>query len=54
VVNVISGYFSDPTNYKRLWVISAGPNGRFDTNANATATTDITGDDIGVMLTQQQ
>lgn len=53
IVNVISGYYSHATNYKRLWVMSAGPNGRFDTSANATATTDITGDDIGVMLGQQ-
>lgn len=52
-INVISGWQTNATNYKRLWVISAGPNGRFDTNANATATTDITGDDIGVMLTQR-
>ena len=42
------------TTYKRLYVLSAGPNGRFDTNANATATTDITGDDLGVLMTQRQ
>ncbi len=53
VVNIISGHFQHATLYKRVWVLSAGPNGRFDTNANATATTDIGGDDIGVMLTQQ-
>ena len=53
VINVISGYFANATNYKRLWVVSAGPNGRFDTSANATATTDLAGDDIGVMLSQQ-
>ena len=53
VINIISGYYSHATLYKRVWVMSAGPNGRFDTSANATATTDITGDDIGVMLTQQ-
>jgi prepilin-type N-terminal cleavage/methylation domain-containing protein len=53
VINVISGYFANATNYKRLWVVSAGPNGRFDTSANATATTELAGDDIGVMLSQQ-
>lgn len=53
VVNVISGHNNNATNYKRLWVISAGPNGRFDTVATATAVTEITGDDIGVMLTQR-
>jgi hypothetical protein len=54
VINVISGHTYNATNYKRLWVISAGPNGQFDTNANATATTEITGDDIGFMVYQVQ
>lgn len=53
VVNVIAGFFANATNHKRLWVISAGPNGRFDTSANATATTDVTGDDIGFMVNQR-
>lgn len=53
VVNVISGFLANATNYKRLWVISAGPNGLFDTNANATATTEVTGDDIGFLVYQQ-
>lgn len=54
VVNVISGHSANATNYKRLFVLSAGPNGRFDTSANATATTEITGDDLGVLMTQRQ
>ncbi len=54
VVNVSSGYLANATLYKRLWVISAGANGLFDTSANATATTDVTGDDIGFLITQQQ
>lgn len=54
VINVISGYYSHATNYKRMWVISAGPNGIIDTNYLSTATTDISGDDIGVMIGQQQ
>ena len=54
VVNVISGFFTHATNYKRLWVLSAGPNGRIDTPANATATTEITGDDIGLLVGQQR
>jgi prepilin-type N-terminal cleavage/methylation domain-containing protein len=54
VINVISGFFVHATNYKRLWVLSAGPNGVIDTPANATATTDITGDDIGIMVGQQR
>ena len=54
VINVIAGYSSNATNYKRLWVVSAGANGVFDTNANATATTELGGDDIGMMLSQRQ
>lgn len=53
VVNVISGWNGNATNYKRLWVLSAGPNGAFDTDANATAVTELGGDDIGVLLTQR-
>jgi prepilin-type N-terminal cleavage/methylation domain-containing protein len=53
VINVISGHNTGVTNYKRLWVMSAGPNGRFDTPAAATAITEISGDDIGVLLTQR-
>lgn len=54
VINVISGFYVHATNYKRLWVISAGPNGIFDTAANATAATDLAGDDIGVLMSQKQ
>ena len=54
VVNVIAGFFANATNHKRLWVISSGPNGVFDTSANATATTDVSGDDIGFLIHQQQ
>lgn len=54
VINVIAGYYSHATNYKRLFVISAGPNGRFDTSANATSTTDVSGDDIGMLMSQQR
>jgi type II secretory pathway pseudopilin PulG len=53
VINVVAGYRSHPTNFKRLWVVSAGPNGVFDTNPNATATTELSGDDIGVLVSQQ-
>lgn len=54
VINVLSGWRTDNTNYKRMWVVSAGPNGRFDTNYRARATDDIAGDDIGVMFMQRQ
>lgn len=54
VVNVVAGWSTNATNYKRLWVISAGPDGVFNTSANATATTDVAGDDIGFMISQRQ
>lgn len=53
VINVISGHSANATDYMRLFVLSAGPNGRFDTSASASATTDLTGDDIGVMMSQR-
>ena len=31
VINVVAGHSTHATNYKRLWVISAGPDGEFDT-----------------------
>jgi prepilin-type N-terminal cleavage/methylation domain-containing protein len=54
VVNVISSFSAHATNYKRLWVLSAGTNGRIETPAAATATTELAGDDIGVMIAQRQ
>ncbi|MCB9878158.1 MAG: prepilin-type N-terminal cleavage/methylation domain-containing protein [Planctomycetes bacterium] len=54
IINVISGWNTNATNYKRMWVVSAGPNGVFDTNALARSTDELGGDDIGVMLTQRQ
>ena len=54
VVNVISGFYNHATNYKRIFVMSAGPNGVFDTSYLATATTDIAGDDIGMLLAEKQ
>jgi prepilin-type N-terminal cleavage/methylation domain-containing protein len=54
VINVLSGYRTDAVNYKRMWVMSAGPNGVFDTDYRARATDEIAGDDIGVMFMQRQ
>jgi hypothetical protein len=51
---VLSGWRTDATNYKRVWVVSAGPDGRFNTNYRARATDELAGDDIGVLLTQRQ
>ena len=53
VVNVIAGHSTNAVNYKRVFVLSAGPNGIIDTSANATTTTDITGDDIGMIVNQR-
>lgn len=53
LVNVVADHFTHPTWHKRLWVISAGPNGRFDTSALATAASDVGGDDIAVLVQQQ-
>ncbi|GAB4146703.1 MAG: hypothetical protein Fur0037_14780 [Planctomycetota bacterium] len=54
IANVISSFSTNSTNYKRMYVLSAGPNGRFDTPASATATADIADDDIGVILHVRQ
>jgi len=54
IVNVLCGYRTDATNYKRLWVVSAGPNGKFDTNYRARATDEVEGDDIAILLSQRQ
>ena len=54
LINVISGYHTNATNYKRLFVLSAGPNGVIDTDYRARATDELAGDDIGVMLSQRQ
>jgi prepilin-type N-terminal cleavage/methylation domain-containing protein len=54
VINVISAWNNSATNYKRVFVLSAGSNGRIDTDRFATATTDIAGDDIGLIAHQRQ
>jgi hypothetical protein len=54
LVTVIAGYSTHATNYKRLVVLSAGPDGDIDTAAQLTATTTIAGDDIGMILSQRQ
>lgn len=53
IINVLSGHSTNATNYKRLFVLSAGQNGVIDTPGTATATTDITGDDIGLIVNQR-
>jgi prepilin-type N-terminal cleavage/methylation domain-containing protein len=53
VINVIAGFVAHATNHKRMWVVSAGANGFFETSMNATAVSELGGDDIGVMLSQR-
>jgi hypothetical protein len=53
VVNIIVCTSRDPVLHRRCWVLSAGPDGRFDTNADARATDDIAGDDIGFLVLQR-
>ena len=54
--NVLAGWWNPAhaTNHKRAMVLSAGADGIINTTATATATTDIMGDDIGVILNQRQ
>lgn len=54
VVNVIASFSPHATNHKRMWVLSAGPNGRIDTPAASTAATELAGDDIGRMIGQRR
>lgn len=53
VINVLSTFNTNATNYKRVFVLSAGPDGNFDTDYHATATSDIGGDDIGLIIHQR-
>ena len=53
VINVISGFSTSATSNKRIFVLSAGSNGIIDTPDTATATTDIAGDDIGIIIHQR-
>lgn len=53
IINVRAGWSVDTTNYKRLWVASAGPNGFFETDATAQALTEVAGDDIAIMINQR-
>lgn len=54
VCMVYSFHSADKKNYKRVIMLSAGPDGRVDTSPNCTDTTDIAGDDIGIILHQRR
>lgn len=53
VANVIVAHSPDAVNHRRLFVLSAGPDGRWQTNANATAQQRVAGDDIGCLVWQR-
>ncbi|MEQ8766892.1 MAG: prepilin-type N-terminal cleavage/methylation domain-containing protein [Planctomycetota bacterium] len=48
--NVLSSYSTDPTKYRKLLVLSAGPNGVVETNFQTRDQDEITGDDIGIVI----
>lgn len=50
IVNVISAWYQHSSAYKRLFVLSAGPNGRIDTSYYCGADYEIAGDDVGVVV----
>jgi prepilin-type N-terminal cleavage/methylation domain-containing protein len=53
VANVIATHSADATSHRRLFVLSAGPNGRIETDAAATHTTAVAGDDVGCLVWQR-
>ncbi len=53
VIMVRSFHDAHATNWKKVIILSAGPDGRVNTSPSCTATTNITGDDIGMVLSQR-
>jgi prepilin-type N-terminal cleavage/methylation domain-containing protein len=53
LINVFSSFNNNATNQKRIFVISAGPNGVLETDERSRATDDIAGDDIGMIIHQR-
>lgn len=54
IMLVRSAFDGNATNYKRVMLLSAGPDGRIDTRQQARSTDDFRGDDIGIILHQRQ
>lgn len=54
LITVRAGTSTSTTAYKRLFVLSAGPDGAVNTAATLAATTDLAGDDIGIIISQRQ
>ncbi len=53
LVNVLAAYSSAATTDRRLWVLSAGPDGRFQTSSLARTADRVAGDDIGSLVWQR-
>ena len=53
IVNVIASYSNNASRHRRLWVMSAGPDGQFQTSANAGLNDDVAGDDVGYLVYQR-
>ena len=54
LVTVVSGHSDDNDVFKRLFVLSAGPDGVIDTNGRLDTTTEISGDDLGAIVSQRR
>jgi len=54
LINVFSAFNTSALNNKRIFVLSAGPDGRINTSQRARATDDIAGDDIAIILHQRR
>lgn len=54
VIMLLSFFSTDATNYKKAIILSAGPDGAISTAPTTTATTEISGDDIGLVLSRRQ
>jgi type II secretory pathway pseudopilin PulG len=54
LVTVRSGTSTNATNFKRMYVLSAGPDGVIDTPATLSATTELAGDDVGLLISIRQ
>jgi prepilin-type N-terminal cleavage/methylation domain-containing protein len=52
-INVMASWFDHATNYKRVFVLSAGPDGVLDTPYQCTRGTEPGGDDVGVVVVER-
>lgn len=54
IAMLLSFYSTHATRYKKAIILSAGPNGRIETSAQCLSTTEIAGDDVGMVLSRRQ